>query len=213
MERILVISPHPDDESIGCGGTIRKHVLVGDQVDVVFLTSGEMGGHGYPPEETRRIREEEAGNAASILGIHSIDFFRLPDRNLKANPKLVGMLKERLRALHPDVVYVPHPKEQHRDHRAAVRALGKTLKETEPGFPNPKILMYEIWTPIQRIDRIEDISDVIETKLNAVRAYQSQCRIMDFVQAIAGLNRYRGEMHSWPGGDYAEIFECEQVRS
>jgi N-acetylglucosamine malate deacetylase 1 len=43
-------------------------------------------------------------------------------------------------------------------------------------------------------------------KLCAVQAYHSQCEVVDFVEAVRGLNRYRGEMHSWPGGDYAEVF-------
>src|SRR5262249_18052193 len=75
MRRILVISPHPDDESIGCGGALRKHALRGDEVRVVFLTSGEKGGHGRPLEETARARELEAATAAAILGLAGIEFW------------------------------------------------------------------------------------------------------------------------------------------
>ena len=60
--------------------------------------------------------------------------------------------------------------------------------------------------PLQQIDHVEDISEYIDVKLAAVRAYKSQCDVLSFDDAIQGLNRYRGEMHSWPGGDYAEIF-------
>jgi LmbE family N-acetylglucosaminyl deacetylase len=51
-----------------------------------------------------------------------------------------------------------------------------------------------------------DISHFLQKKLAAVRAYRSQCAVVGFVEAVRGLNRYRGEMHSWPGGDYAEVF-------
>src|SRR6266550_1065426 len=80
--QILVISPHPDDESVGCGGTIRKHVLTGDAVHVVFLTSGEAGGHGRSAEETMRLREAEARDAAHILGLTSVEFWHQPDGRL-----------------------------------------------------------------------------------------------------------------------------------
>ena len=58
----------------------------------------------------------------------------------------------------------------------------------------------------QRIDEVVDISPYVEIKREAIRAHRSQCAEIDLDQAILGLNRYRGEMHSWPGGDYAEVF-------
>ena len=84
MSRILVLSPHPDDESIGCGGTLRRHVLGRDQVKVVFLTSGERGGHGRPPEETRQVREAEARAAGRILGVRRLEFWQQPDGAVRA---------------------------------------------------------------------------------------------------------------------------------
>ena len=66
--------------------------------------------------------------------------------------------------------------------------------------------MFEVWTPLETFDHVEDISEVVGAKLAAVRAHASQCAVMAFDEAVLGLNRYRGEMHSWPGGDYAEVF-------
>ena len=68
------------------------------------------------------------------------------------------------------------------------------------------MLGYEIWTPLRRLDEIVDITPYLATKLKAIAAYATQCRVMDFVSAARALARYRGEMHSWPGGEYAEVF-------
>src|SRR5436305_1478720 len=107
MMNILIISPHPDDESIGCGGTIRKHVVDGDNVEVIFLTSGEKGGHGRSEEETKKIREEEAGNAAKILGIKNIEFWREPDGKFPPSTENVKKLKKKIVEFKPGLVYVP----------------------------------------------------------------------------------------------------------
>ena len=72
--------------------------------------------------------------------------------------------------------------------------------------------MFEVWTPMQRMDEVVDISPFIHVKLAAIRAHQSQCEVMRFDEAFLGLGRYRGAMHSWPGGDYAEIFTRLRLR-
>ena len=89
MSRILAISPHPDDESIGCGGTLRRHVADGDAVRVVFLTSGEKGGRDTDLAKMARLREEEARCAARILELEKIEFWQEPDGALKVRRKLV----------------------------------------------------------------------------------------------------------------------------
>ncbi len=204
MAQVLVISPHPDDESIGCGGTIRKHVLAGDAVHVIVLTSGEAGGHGRPPDETATLREAEATEAATILGLASLEFWREPDGRFAATPAVCRRLTTTIERLEPSVLYVTHDKEQHPDHRAAMQLVLDALQHVSVAVP--AVLMYEVWTPIQDIDHIEDISDTMDVKLAAVRAYHTQIAAMRFDDAVLGLNRYRGEMHSWPGGPYAEVF-------
>ncbi|GGQ75439.1 PIG-L deacetylase family protein [Couchioplanes azureus] len=204
--RILVVSPHPDDETVGCGGALRLHVLAGAEVRVVFLTSGEAGGHGLGPDETRRTREAEAAAAAAALGLAGIEFWRLPDGRLTATRATSARLSELISTFRPDVIYVPHDGEQHPDHRAAARLVHRATARLDGGAARPRVLMFEVWTPLGELDELVDISPVIDAKLTAIRLYASQCRVLRFDDALAGLARYRGEMHSWPGGDYAEAY-------
>jgi N-acetylglucosamine malate deacetylase 1 len=204
MNRVLVLSPHPDDESIGCGGTLVHHAKLGDAVHVAFLTSGEKGGHGRSEAGTIRVRENEARKAARILGVRHLEFWRNPDGTVGPSRAAVARLRKKLRQFRPALVYVTHDREMHPDHRGAVRLVRQAMAGISG--KRPEVLMYEVWTPTQRLDQIVDISPFMATKLRAIRAYRSQCAVVGFVAAVRGLNRYRGELHSWPGGDYAEVF-------
>jgi len=201
--RVLVISPHPDDESIGCGGTLCQHVNDGDGVAVIFLTSGEAGGHGRTREQTLKVREAEARRAAKLFKLGPIEFWRQPDGALRVTDELVRRMSTAIDRLKPDIIYLPHDREMHQDHRTAVRLLRRALGRSKR---KPDVLMFEVWTPLQRMDHIVDISPYIQMKLRAIRLYKSQNDELDFDDAFLGLARYRGEMHSWPGGDYAEVF-------
>ena len=201
--RVLVLSPHPDDEAIGCGGTLRGHVEQGDLVQVIFLTSGENGVRGLDPKETSRIRKKEAKAAAKVLGYCSLEFWREPDGALKLTRPLLKRMKEKLRIWKPALVYAPHPREMHPDHRATARLIRRATEETKSAA---EVRLYEIWTPLQQLDHVQDISKQMEIKRAAIRAHQSQCAIMRVDESALALARYRGEMHSWPGGRYAEVF-------
>jgi N-acetylglucosamine malate deacetylase 1 len=201
MSRVLVLSPHPDDESIGLGGTLRRHVEDGDEVHVAFLTSGEAGGHGAAPADVARQREAEAQAAADVLGVAAIEFWREPDGALRATGANVARLRHAVARLDPDRIYVPHAAEMHPDHRAAFRMAQRALRDVEI-----ETLLYEVWTPMQTMHEIVDITPYLEVKLDAIRRYVGQCAALRFDEAFEGLARYRGEMFLWPGGDYAEIF-------
>jgi len=206
--RVLVISPHPDDEAIGCGGTLRKHVVDGDHVRVVFLTSGEKGGHDKPLEETRCLREREAEDAASVLGIQEIEFWRERDGMLRSTSHLTKRLAATLDTYRPDRIYTTSGYESHPDHRAAARLTHAAKRASEI---HSLAFSFEVWTPLAAIDEIIDITPYIDIKLAAIRAYQSQCEALRFDEASLGLARYRGEMFCWPKhgpeqGRYAEVF-------
>ncbi|MEW6754948.1 MAG: PIG-L deacetylase family protein [Candidatus Latescibacterota bacterium] len=206
MKRVLVVSPHPDDEAIGCGGAILYHRSAGHEVRTVFLTSGERGGHGRTVAETVRLREAEARAAAAILQVEAVEFWRQPDGRLRAGRALRERLGILLECWRPDLLYVTHGHEAHPDHRAAARLARLAVRRLDGALQRPAIRYYEVWTPLSRADVVLDISDRLEAKLAAVRAHASQCSAMRFDEAMRGLARYRGEMLCWPGGDYAEVF-------
>ena len=119
--KVLVLAPHPDDESIGCGGTLCLHAGRGDRSAVVYLTSGELGLKHLPTSKAWLAREQEAAKAAQVLGIGERFFLRLPDWCVgddvaKAAMKLSPLLKR----LRPDLIYLPHAQEWHPDHKAAL---------------------------------------------------------------------------------------------
>jgi N-acetylglucosamine malate deacetylase 1 len=206
--RVLVLSPHPDDDAIGCGGTLCQHVANGDSIKLVVLTSGEAGGHRKQDEcETIRLREAEAIAASKIIGIQHVEFWRQPDGKLQPSLPLVRRLKEVIEAWQPATIYAPHPAEMHVDHQATTELLRLATLELKQDAPPIQMRLYEVWTPIQKLDVIVDISDYVHQKVAAIREHRTQIEAMRLDDAAIALNRFRGEMHSWPGGDYAEVFE------
>jgi N-acetylglucosamine malate deacetylase 1 len=203
VSSVLVVGAHPDDEAVGCGGALLLHARHGDRVEAVFLTSGEAGGHGI--EDPGATREAEARVAARVLGISQTQFWREPDGRLRARRALVERLSATIAGTRASLVYAPHPRDDHPDHRSAARLVAMAVAA---GDRRVCVWHYEIWTPLAQIDHVVDISDVLDAKLRAIRAYRSQCAVMRFDDAFAGLARYRGEMHSWPGGPHAEVFSA-----
>ena len=200
---VLVIAPHPDDESIGCGGVVCQHSERGDRVDVVFLTSGELGLKMLPRADAWRIREGEARRAATVLGITRVTFLRQPDWMLNehveaAAETLAPVLKDVL----PEIVYLPHPNEWHPDHKAALPVLRHALRAVRE---LPRLHGYEVWTPLASHDHAENITPFMSRKLRALRCHRSQLQDLDYVRAVRGLNAYRGAIAGrWR---YGEVFQ------
>jgi LmbE family N-acetylglucosaminyl deacetylase len=122
---VLVFAPHPDDDVIGCGGSIAKHVDAGRGVAIVYLTSGEAGSLAHGRAALAAIREAEARAAAGALGVADLVFLRHPDGGLEAGPALVAELVRLLRARRPGLVYLPHGGDGGSDHQAASRAVSR----------------------------------------------------------------------------------------
>jgi LmbE family N-acetylglucosaminyl deacetylase len=200
---ILVIAPHPDDEAIGCGGALCAHRDSGARISVVFLTSGELGLKHLPRQEAWAIRESEASKAGQVLGVANMDFLRCSDWTLgqeiaKASALLGPLLQEQS----PDVIYVPHPAEAHPDHSVALPLVQAAWKLCS--FSAPNVRLYEVWTPLSSYDIVQDISELMPQKTQALREHASQLKDLDYVQAVTGLNQYRGALAG--RCKFAEVF-------
>jgi LmbE family N-acetylglucosaminyl deacetylase len=201
---VLIIAPHPDDEAIGCGGTICHHVQQGDAVSAVFLTSGELGLKQLSRETAWKIREREAQRSTQVLGIHAVTFLRQPDWMLGDHlPAAASALRAVLEERRPALIYLPHPDDAHPDHQACLPLVKRALKRTALG--PVELRGYEVWTPMANYDRAQDISAFMARKLRALRCHRSQLAEFDYVHAVRGLNSYRGALAA--KSRFAEVFQ------
>jgi LmbE family N-acetylglucosaminyl deacetylase len=189
-ERVVALAPHMDDEVIGCGGTLARHVARGAEVTVVFLTDGRLGGKasGAPGQSSvSETRKHEARRALGELGITRIVFLDGEDGRLGSNPSLSNALRAALAAARPQILYLPFFLEEHPDHRAASALLADAVTGTELTF---RCHGYEVWTPLFP-NCLVRIDETVEAKRRALGHYQSQLAEADYLHTGLGLNAYR----------------------
>lgn len=186
--KVLVLAPHPDDETIGCGGSLALHRAHGDPVKVLVLTDGALaeGPDGGGPDYIG-LREQETRAALAVLRIEEVEFWRLPDRSLTADAATVARLVEVLEAYRPTLLYGPSPVEPHPDHAAAAQLVWSAMQQTD--IP-AGLCLYEVGLPI-RPNSLVDITPVLAQKERALACYASQLKLNDYKSKILGLNRYR----------------------
>lgn len=214
MKRIIVFAPHPDDDIIGCGGSIAKHASLGREVTTVFMTSGEAGSLTCSGDELAAMREDEARQASSLLGVGEVIFMRNPDGYLEFSRDNLVRLVSLLRLKKPDTVYIPHQNDSNEDHHVTCRlVLDACRRAGGPWFREcgsspwavKTILAYEVWTPLQGVSYTEDITPFMEQKVAALRLHASQLKDIQYDEAVRGLNNYRGIMSG--RGRYCECFQ------
>jgi LmbE family N-acetylglucosaminyl deacetylase len=199
-EPVLVLAPHPDDEVIGPGGTIRRHVLAGAAVQPVILTDGKWGGFNGDGKLVER-RKAESRRAAEILGSREPTFLDEPDGSLEDSGRVVDKLLEIFRGVKPRYVYLPALTDEHHDHWATNCILNSLLARVAEG-ERPVVRGYEVWTPLPA-NRVVDITEIAELKREAIGAFESQISTYDYAGAVLGLNHYRA-LRKLRGKGFAE---------
>ncbi|HEY0787056.1 MAG TPA: PIG-L family deacetylase, partial [Thermoanaerobaculia bacterium] len=103
-ERMLVVAPHPDDETIGCGGLLALHVAEGRDCRVIVVTDGSAHAGASPAGR----REEEVRRALTILGSAEVEFLGIPDRQAEESAaEIASMLAEQIQTFRPDLLLLP----------------------------------------------------------------------------------------------------------
>lgn len=200
---VLVLAPHPDDEVLGCGGTICRHVAAGDTVCVLVATRGMPELYS---DEAINVVRSEARHAHAKLGVSQTRFLDFPAPALDTVPRyqLAGAVSDCLRDVRPEVVYVPHHGDIHSDHFHLHQAALVAARPLE-GSAVRRILAYETlseteWAPPQ-MDSVFyptvfiDVSEFLQTKLDAMSCFKSQVKPPPNARSlrnITALAHYRG---------------------
>lgn len=190
-KRVLVLAPHPDDETIGCGGTLALHRLAGDPIRVVFLTDGSKGTVDacVSAAQCAQERRKEAIAACDALGISDVVFWEYEDRRLCDSrcslARLIGLIED----FRPERIYVPSILEFHPDHRMAACLIGD-VASTAVGFGDVEVWMYEVNQPVC-VNTLVDITDVLDQKKAALAWYASQLQVRPYDAVSLALNRFR----------------------
>lgn len=183
--RVLVFSPHPDDETIGCGGTLIC-LAQRCEVTVVLVTDGS-GGQAVTDDLSSR-RQSEFRHATATLGINSLEFLHEPDGELSINRELRLHLSQLLEKHRPNWVFLPSPLEAHRDH---VRLSAMLTPLCRGAASVERIIFYEVWSPLPATHLV-DITDQVDQKQAALAEHATALIYGDYARAVDGLNRYRG---------------------
>jgi N-acetylglucosamine malate deacetylase 1 len=201
---ILVLSPHPDDESIGCGGTLAELAALGNEIDVVYLTSGAPRGD----RQSAAHREAEARAACAVLGLRHLYFLRGQDGELLSQLSLSKPIEELIAANDYRVIFCPWPGDGHADHRATFGILQDALRWSKR---RPEIWLYEVWSCLAA-DRLVSIDSSIHLKMRAIRSHASQTKEFDLAKLALFLAKQRGKSYDSAGVRFAEGFlVCNQA--
>lgn len=207
FRRVLVLAAHPDDESIGCSGTMALLTEGGRaEVTVAFATDGEATtGSASTPAETGRLRAAQARESCRLLGVERLRFLGLPDGSLAARTaELARHITALVEELEPEVVFVPWFLDGHPDHQALTPALALAgLRD------DLQVWAFETWTPLPA-NRLVDISAVVDRKQAALAAHSLASQAFD-LSAMQGLSRWRS-VHAMMGQGYAEGFLAGSLR-
>jgi N-acetylglucosamine malate deacetylase 1 len=203
-KQVLVVAAHADDEALGCGGTIARHVAEGDIVHAIFLADGVTSRANVNQGQVAE-RNLAAEKAHKILGFKSVEYLGFPDNQLDSLPllEIVKKLEMILEALSPNIIYTHYHGDLNIDHQICHQAV-MTACRPLPGNSIKEIYSFEVmsstdwshsdvkaFTPQVYIN----ISDFLEIKLRALDAYGDEMRDAPHsrsIEHIKALATYRG---------------------
>lgn len=226
VDRVLVVTAHPDDVDFGCGGTVATWTAAGTEVAYCIMTDGDAGG--FDPEVPRSaiggIRQDEQRKAAAVLGVTDVGFLGYPDGRLAVSYELRRDITRAIRRARPDRVVVQSPQRDlrnlyasHPDHLAAGEAaLCAVYPDARNPFAHPELLaeegleahtVPEVWitSPNERAERYVDITATFDRKIAALRAHVSQTAHMsDLEDRMRTWGKVQARAAGLPEGRLAE---------
>jgi len=191
-KRLFVLSPHPDDESIGAGGLLWAHRDV-SEIHFVVMTKGEKGGAlGENPQgqelfkaKMAEARKSEFSKTASMLNAKSCHHLDFDEGKISCDSKTVNKLRSIVDAIKPDIIFIPWFLDDRTDHRDTNILYQKACSDLET-----MVLGYEVWSMLEP-NAVFDISEYLDGKISLIKNYETQLRTVDYVNYAKGLASVR----------------------
>ncbi|HUF11442.1 MAG TPA: PIG-L deacetylase family protein [Rhodothermales bacterium] len=205
--RTLVIAAHPDDEVLGCGGTIARLARDGTAVKVIILSDGESSRWQSPgdvPGEVVESRRAAARKAAAILGVEAPMMFDYPDNRFDTVPllEITKTVESVIREFEPDTVFTHHSGDMNVDHRLTAEAV-MTATRPAPESSVERVYSFEVLSSTHVAaghfgrpflpNVMVEISDTIEDKLEAMKCYERELhpfphpRSLESIRSLASM--------------------------
>ena len=215
MKRVLVVAAHPDDEVLGCGGTIARHLAEGDEVHVIFMADG-VGSREENFARELAIRNAAKERAMHILGVTSFSSLKLADNRMDGIELLdiVKKLETALSTIQPTTIYTHHYGDLNIDHQITHQAV-LTACRPIPSSSVSEILTFEVissteWSGHASLAFIPnvyvDIIDYWQLKLDALNAYSHELRPEPHSRSIKHLDALSKHRGACMGMNRAEAF-------
>lgn len=215
---VLVVAAHPDDEVLGVGGAIARHVDAGQEVSILLLADGETSRGTQVPSGSIEERANAARAAASILGARPPRLLGFPDNRLDTVPLLdvVQAVEAEIALLKPRVIYTHHAADLNVDHRIACQAV-LTACRPIPGSSVRAIYAFETPSATEWAQpgtgmafmprRYVDISSSLERKMKALKVYDTEMRAFPHARSYEGVKALACWRGSSAGLAAAEAFD------
>jgi LmbE family N-acetylglucosaminyl deacetylase len=197
--RVLAIAPHPDDETIGAGGSLALHRLMGDPVEVAVVTDGRRSkAAGTSLEERGDTRRREAERAIARLGVEDFTWMGHAEWEWDLD-RVSAEIRQIVQRCSPAVIYAPCRVDGHPEHVRVAQALSRALD----GSTKPVVRAYQIHTPLTPVlvTRAFDVSVVADTVARAMGEYRTQ---LETIARTRRLKRYSARLHG--ARSEAEVF-------
>jgi LmbE family N-acetylglucosaminyl deacetylase len=222
---ILVVAAHPDDEILGCGGTMARFARDGHEVRIAILAEGMSSRYARredaDPEQLQHLHAR-AQQAADRVGAKELVLCKLPDNRLDTVPLLdvVKLVEGLVMQFRPEVIYTHHPGDLNVDHGVVHRAVltatrpvaGQCVKEIYSfEVPSSTEWAFQALQPVFRPNVFVDITDSLETKIEALACYDTEMRKFPHPRSTEALRAIAARWGSVAGLQAAEVFEL--VRS
>lgn len=214
MKKVLIIAPHMDDEVLGCGGTICRHLKSGDKVCVIFIAH-RVYNHSFD-ERRNTIERKHALKAKSVLGYNDAIFLNLDDERLDACIQdIIIPLEKSFFDIKPAVVYIPFRGDNNQDHRAVFDAARVVLRSAATPFVE-EVYMYDTPSSTEQSPPLPEnaflpnyyinIKNTINRKINAFRCYETEGRKYPHPRSAEAVKIAAQKRGIESGFEYAEAF-------